>query len=146
MKFSRANLQHANRVVRYDASSITVALGQPEEQSDNTLQQFSQNVLLSATQCHTDIPTKPLADYSAENLLNLITGFDIVIIGHSTANFATLNTSVQLATMQQGIGLELMPIDAACRTYNLLLEEARSVALLILRTKSQIDLDQLNCR
>jgi uncharacterized protein len=53
---------------------------------------------------------------------------EIILIGHPTTQ---VRFPIHLATQlsQQGIGVELMQIGAACRTYNVLMSENRRVVL-----------------
>jgi uncharacterized protein len=52
---------------------------------------------------------------------------EVIVIGTGTASqFAPAAIRALLA--QQGVGLEVMPLGAACRTYNVLVQEQRRVA------------------
>jgi uncharacterized protein len=54
-------------------------------------------------------------------------GADIILIGTGiTQHFPS--PAIWKALVQHGIGFEIMTTDAACRTYNVLLSEARRVA------------------
>lgn len=52
---------------------------------------------------------------------------DVILIGH--AGKPTLLPHIASVLSQQKIGIECMPIGAACRTFNVLLSEHRAVVL-----------------
>ena len=52
---------------------------------------------------------------------------EVVVIGTGIASqFAP--AAIRAALAQRGVGLEVMPLGAACRTYNVLVQEQRRVA------------------
>ncbi|MDX1512247.1 MAG: Mth938-like domain-containing protein [Gammaproteobacteria bacterium] len=60
---------------------------------------------------------------------------DIVVLGTgATQQFPAAEIAVHLG--RQGIGLEVMDTAAACRTYNILMAEGRTVAALLLPIQS----------
>jgi len=59
---------------------------------------------------------------------------EIILIGHNALN-AAAPIETRLALAGQRIGLEVMSIGAACRTYNVLLSEHRNVVLGIIFDK-----------
>ncbi len=54
-------------------------------------------------------------------------GAEVIIIGTGSKQVLPTTTTWK-ALVQNGIGFEIMSTDAACRTYNVLLSEARRVA------------------
>lgn len=54
----------------------------------------------------------------------------VIILGRSETSYPSPEIIYQLA--QNKIGLECMPISAACRTFNLLLSEGRAVVLALI--------------
>lgn len=74
----------------------------------------------------------PLTQSSITSFLaSLSESITLLIVG-SPQGVHFLTQAQQVACMQAKIGLECMKIDAACRTYNLLLAERRQVGLLLL--------------
>ena len=57
---------------------------------------------------------------------------EIIIIGHAHPTALNLPASISTALANLRIGIECMPLGAACRTYNILLSEKRAVVLGVL--------------
>jgi uncharacterized protein len=53
-------------------------------------------------------------------------GIEVIIIGHS-GTFAEISFELRQAFATQQVGIEVMNLGAACRTFNILLSEGRSV-------------------
>ncbi|MEJ6709478.1 MAG: Mth938-like domain-containing protein [Amylibacter sp.] len=64
-------------------------------------------------------------------LINSIESYDIVFIG-TGADIAPLPKDVRTALDDAGVATEVMSSPSACRTYNVLLSEGRSIALAVL--------------
>ena len=75
------------------------------------------------------LPSKPSVD-DMQLLLDLKP--EIIIIGHALPTQLHLPASISTALAGLRIGIECMPLGAACRTYNILLSEKRAVVLGVL--------------
>ncbi|MCX7114897.1 MAG: MTH938/NDUFAF3 family protein [Gammaproteobacteria bacterium] len=104
----------------YDQHSVQV---------DN--QQYHETLLISASQLTMIPQLKDIVDITPALVLdNLTPRPTIVLIGHHQLNTHLLPKQLH-EFIQQGIGVECMPFDAACRTFNILLGEGRTVAVLL---------------
>jgi uncharacterized protein len=91
-------------------------------------QTFTRSFCLSAQKIHYPWSVESLKNLNRSDLAVLEADpISIILIGHNTPTFAPLSLITELST--QGIGLECMSIAAACRTFNVLLDEKRSVGL-----------------
>lgn len=101
---NEAEIQIKNQVYRH--SVIVASRGEPMAWALNSLAELNESSL------------EPLLASKPE----------IVLIGHNTpSQFAPVMIRQRLS--QERIGLESMSIGAACRTFNVLLNEGRSVVL-----------------
>jgi uncharacterized protein len=113
----------------YDARSVTVQYVTPTTQS-LTEETFETPVLLQAEGVTTltilqaddlsDSICQPIWDRSPE----------LVILGHDQADLG-LSAQQRAMFLSRGIGLEVMRLGAACRTYNLLSADGRAVIALL---------------
>ncbi|MBU0653710.1 MAG: Mth938-like domain-containing protein [Gammaproteobacteria bacterium] len=72
-------------------------------------------------------PTR-MEELTPEDLAPLFAiGAEVIIIGTGTKQVLP-PAAIWKALVQNGVGFEIMSTDAACRTYNVLLSEARRVA------------------
>ncbi|KTD15667.1 hypothetical protein Lgra_0333 [Legionella gratiana] len=88
---------------------------------------YEKSFIVSKKEIISELSIKNILDID-EVYLSLLTQFkpEIIIIGHeNTGKLPSLSIMSQLA--QQRIGIESMSIGAACRTYNVLLSEHRTV-------------------
>ncbi|WP_131779717.1 Mth938-like domain-containing protein [Legionella bozemanae] len=99
--------------------------------SDNKIQinsiVYESSLIVSKTEIISDLSIKDIHEIDA-HYMSLLTQFkpEIIIIGHEhTGKLLPLSIMKQLA--EQRIGIECMSIGAACRTYNVLLNEHRAV-------------------
>ncbi|WP_131783401.1 Mth938-like domain-containing protein [Legionella gresilensis] len=90
---------------------------------------YEHNIIVSKHGVITDWPLSDIQHLKEENLVPLLTHSpNIIIIGHALeGKFAPISLLHTLSN--QRISLESMSIGAACRTYNILLNEQREVAL-----------------
>jgi uncharacterized protein len=106
---------------------------QSYDQSGVQIQQqhYPRPLLITATQVIALPNIQQLSEIHLDILDPLETSPQILLIGHSFPN--TYLTPQQLFTFTRlKIGVECMAFDAACRTFNILLNEARQVAVLLL--------------
>ena len=87
-----------------------------------------ESCILTATQLLTSWGPQSFAEFSSAHLEALIAlEPEVVIVGTGmTQQFAPLE--VRHALARHGIGLEAMQLGAACRTFNVLVQEERRVA------------------
>ena len=112
-----------------------------ESANKNTIQAYSESEIKIQSQCYShsvivNTQDAPIA-WSIESLAQLddkrlqpllASSPEIIIIGHNqSGQFAP--APVRQLLSQQRIGLESMSIGAACRTFNVLLNEGRKVVL-----------------
>jgi uncharacterized protein len=88
---------------------------------------YEQSLIVSKEEIITELAIKNIQDMDEAYLQQLLQlKPEVIIIGHeNTGKFPPMSIINQLA--QHRIGLECMSIGAACRTYNVLLSEDRSV-------------------
>lgn len=101
-----------------------------EAYTDNSVtiagEDYQQNIIVTA---------EKIIPWSAQANDLVIADFDIVIeqqaeifiLGYKTKGF-NLNPNIQ-AKLQQQLGLEIMKLDAACRTFTILMAESRNAVL-----------------
>ncbi len=99
--------------------------------SDNSIQidsiVYKDSLIVSRKKIITDLTIKNISDIKESCLKLLLEGMpELILIGHKeTGVFPPVSIINTLA--QQKIGFECMSLGAACRTYNILLSEGRSV-------------------
>jgi len=122
MKFARDQIDSRYLIEAYEEGWIRVG---------NT--EFRHNLLLMPGRLRDPWELKGLDDLSAEHIA-LLAGHqpDVILLGSGAVQLFP-HPSLFIPLMQAGIGYEIMPTHAACRTYNILLAEDRRVlAALIL--------------
>ena len=99
--------------------------------SDNQIQinsiLYKGSLIVSKEKIISDLPIKNIQEMD-EGYLKLFLEFkpEVIIIGHGESGaFPPMSIMSQLSQLR--IGIECMSIGAACRTYNVLLSEHRSV-------------------
>lgn len=86
-----------------------------------------------STNYHTNIPDMTLEQLDKITLFPLSSKDDIELLIIGTGALGRLLDPKQQVTIQQmGIGIESMSSESACRSFNLLLSDARLVGLLLL--------------
>ncbi len=114
------NLESAQQYSVKSYSSQQVTIG------DITV---TSNFFVSTHGLEVDWPCTHCNELNAQNCQDLIRTHkpDVIIIGQDNYDFSFL--PIRDYAHKLGIGLEIMSIGAACRTYTILLSEERSVAL-----------------
>ena len=117
MKFSEADKDNRYRITGYDANSITI----------NYNQRFDKPFMLT--------PEALISDWSAQSLASL-TEAQLEPLLKAQANVILIGTGktqqfpspvIWQKLVANGVGFEVMTTDSACRTYNVLLGDARKV-------------------
>ncbi|WP_020560256.1 Mth938-like domain-containing protein [Thiofilum flexile] len=117
MKFSETLLDSSYRITGYDKDSIWVN-GQPCKQA----------ILLTAQSLETPWLNKTFAQWDVHDLEPLLQiKAEVLLIG-SGSHYQPLAPRCYQLLVERQLGFEIMDTSAACRTFNLLLMEARSVA------------------
>ena len=135
MKFSLAETPESNSIQSYDDLGITVSIIQSPSEQANEPERFERSVFVCATQILLKFPISKIQDLSVGNCqpifeLNEALSLDVLLIGSNEQ--ALLPSKLQHTFIEHTIGVECMSIGAACRTYNMLLNESRSVGVLFL--------------
>ncbi len=122
MKFAQDHINSRYLIEAYEAGCIRVG---------NT--EFRHNLLLMPDKLREPWELQAMQNLSEKNLSQLVAYQpDIVLLG-SGERQSFPHPSIFAPLMGAGIGYEVMPTHAACRTYNILLAEDRRVlAALIL--------------
>lgn len=90
---------------------------------------YSQSILISQNQITSPWNIQAICELNETHLPELLTHHpEIIIIGHQQGP-SPHPISLITALARLRIGVEIMPIGSACRTFNLLLSEQRSVVL-----------------
>jgi uncharacterized protein len=99
---------------------------------------FTSSLIVGARLLHTDWPVLHLEDLNEQTIEPLIEHRpEVVVLGFGTVQ-AFPDPAIQSAFMNHGVGIECMTLDAACRTFNVLMSEnRRALAGLIINPDSQ---------
>ena len=125
MKFSQEDTTDVHSIKSYDTSSIVI-----QSADKSGLTTLTTPFILSTDQLITVWPINNILDFNSDDVKYFkVLDIEVLIIGQVIVTRLTGPTLVKFS--EQGIGIEQMPIGAACRTYNLLISEGRRVALVI---------------
>ena len=118
MKFSEADKDNRYRITAYDANSITI----------NHNQRFNKPFMLTPEALVSDWAAMSLAELTEAQLEPLLNAkANVILIGTGkTQQFPS--PTIWRKLVENGVGFEVMTTDSACRTYNVLLGDARQVA------------------
>ena len=117
MKLTLDNAAGANLVRGYSAAGIRIGE-----------QLLTHSCVVTAAQVIADFPPQSFAEFTDEHLaLIFALAPELVLLGTGPVQrFAS--AAMREACAARGIGLESMELGAACRTYNVLVQEERRVA------------------
>jgi uncharacterized protein len=90
---------------------------------------FPEETLLWAN----SVPAENLNIENFQSLIEKADEIDVVLLG-SGKDMSFLSASLRNALKTKGLAVEIMPTDAACRTYNVLMAEGRRVVAALLPT------------
>jgi uncharacterized protein len=86
---------------------------------------YSDSVIISRDRIIPSWPVHAITEITIQNLAPLIEQSpEVILIGHANPTLL-LHNEVKIWLSEQRIGIESMPIGAACRTFNVLLTEDR---------------------
>ncbi len=125
MKFSQEDPTDALLVKSYDDHAIIV---QSSVSSEPT--RLTTPFILRADILDLETQLNAIADLTVDDI-NYFKSNDVEVVILGQPNITRLPPQRLVQFASQAIGLEQMPIGAACRTYNLLVAEGRRVALVI---------------
>jgi len=132
MQFNQ-ELNRASYTIRsYSAGKISVLVPAGKIQdipSAPAIEELTESFIMTPERLIRNWPPDSVEKINAEHL-EIITQLnpEVVLIGTGqTLIFPDTRLTIQL--MEQGIGVEVMDTAAACRTYNVLMHEARRVLL-----------------
>jgi uncharacterized protein len=93
---------------------------------------YQKSIIVSRNTIITDVNVERIQELNEEHLKDVINqNPNIVIIGHQE-NISPLTMPCFLPLLSNGIAVEPMTVGAACRTYNVLLNEHREVVCLFI--------------
>jgi uncharacterized protein len=94
---------------------------------------YERSVVVGARYIDADWPVRSLAEFDADRADALIElGPELIVLGVGRAQ-QFLDIAIQQHFMRRGIGIECMTLDAAARTFNVLMsEDRRALAALII--------------
>ena len=93
---------------------------------------YTRSIIVTAEQLMSDWPPQSFTDLTVEHLRVLLNLAPQIVILGTGENQYFLAQELILLFLQQGIGIEVMNTDAACRTYNVLMSEGRNVIAALL--------------
>ncbi|HEC58116.1 hypothetical protein LCGC14_1098760 [marine sediment metagenome] len=127
MKFSLETISDANVVHSYDELSIVVRSKEYVE-----LQRLDSSLILMPHQIISDWHIKDITQLEISDVLELKKlDPEVLILAHGSSVYS-LPPQLMIEFYAQAIGIECMPLGAACRTYNLLVAEDRNVLLAVI--------------
>jgi uncharacterized protein len=117
MRFTLQTGSALNYVRAYSASQVVIG--------DQTIRS---SVIVTAHELITDWPPRAVGELRDEHLAAVFAlAVEVVLLGTGRRQEFP-SASILAAAARAGVGLEVMDTAAACRTYNVLLQEERRVA------------------
>ena len=93
--------------------------------------EITSSVVLSATQLHTDLVPQQPAELAEADLVPVFADQpEVVVIGWAGGQ-TFLPAAQRRWFLERGIGIEVMELGAACRTYNVLVGDGRRVVAIL---------------
>ncbi|MBM4199020.1 MAG: hypothetical protein FJ198_04925 [Gammaproteobacteria bacterium] len=93
--------------------------------------EITSSVVLSATQLHTDLVPQQPAELAEADLAPVFADQpEVVVIGWAGGQ-TFLPAAQRRWFLERGIGIEVMELGAACRTYNVLVGDGRRVVAIL---------------
>lgn len=124
MKFSLEAVSGVNTIHSYDEHLIVVKTKEHTE-----LQRLDRSLILMPNRIIPDWHIKDIMQLDASDVKSLKDlDPEVLILTHGSSIYS-LPPKLMLEFYTQAIGVECMPLGAACRTYNLLVAEDRKVVL-----------------
>jgi uncharacterized protein len=121
MRFTQHTPAGLNLIRRYGADAVTIG----EEE-------FRQSCIVGANTLVRDWPPRDVASLKLEHLLPLFEFKPEVVVLSTGARQQFPSAALRAEFATRKIGIEVMEVGAACRTYNVLVSEERRVLAAIL--------------
>lgn len=86
---------------------------------------YAASLLVTADRLHTDWPVRSVGELNAETIAPILELEPEVVILGTGWRQQIVSSEDQAEFLRHGIGLEVMTLDAACRTFNVLMSENR---------------------
>lgn len=126
MKFSLESRSDINIITSYDDDHIVIRMRNSPELSQKSLHPESAFIL---TPYHLDQDEISISEFTTDNIKHFkMLDIEVLIVAQNSG-FLTLEERILFA--EYLLPVESMSLGAACRTYNLLANEGRQVALII---------------
>jgi len=127
MKFSLEAISDANVIHSYGEDYIVI---RSKEYVD--LQRLDNSLIMMPNQIISDWHIKDIMQLNVDDVIELKNlDPEVLILAHGSSVYS-LPPKLMVEFYTQAIGVECMPLGAACRTYNLLVAEDRKVVLAII--------------
>jgi len=126
MKFSLETLSDVNQIHSYDNDHVVIKQKQTHE-----LLRLESSLIVTPSQVIMDWQISDINGLSVDDIQYLTSLNPEVIILSDGLEFHQLPPKIASEFSRLAIGVEVMSLGAACRTYNLLLAEGRQVVLAI---------------
>jgi uncharacterized protein len=117
MKFTLEPATEANLIRGYSATQLLIGE-----------QRIERSCIVTPTRLITDWEPAAFADLEPRHLEAIFALAPQVVVLGTGATQRFPSAAVRAAFIQRGVGLEVMHLGAACRTYNVLAQEERQVA------------------
>lgn len=124
MKFSLEENSGANEIHSYGDDFIVI---RSKEYVD--LKRLDSSLIMTPNQLISDWHINDIAKLQMNDIVELKNLDPEVLILTNGSSVYSLPPQIMIAFYTQSIGVECMPLGAACRTYNLLVAEGRKVVL-----------------
>ena len=122
MKLHLSQAGGRNFITAYGAGYVTV----------NYQDRHEQSLIVMPEELITEWPPASVADLRPEHMDALVDrNLEVVLIG-TGPNLRFPGAEIMRPLMQARVGFEIMDVQAACRTYNILVDEERRVAAALL--------------
>jgi uncharacterized protein len=127
MKFSLEAISGANVIHSYGDNYIVI-----RTKEDVDLKQLDSSLILMRDQIISDWHIKDIMQLDVSDVKELKNlDPEVLILAHGSSVYS-LPPKLMVEFYAQSIGVECMPLGAACRTYNLLVAEDRKVVLAVI--------------
>ncbi|MFP5344490.1 MAG: Mth938-like domain-containing protein [Gammaproteobacteria bacterium] len=132
MKFHLEGSAGRYSILSYAPGRITVKLPAADRTASAGREILTQSLIISPGQLLRGWPPQSCAELRAGHFEQLIELNPEVVLFGSGAQLIFPSASTLAPLIRQGIGIEVMSTDAACRTYNLLMADGRRVTAALL--------------
>ncbi|NQY26852.1 MAG: hypothetical protein HRT92_06695 [Piscirickettsiaceae bacterium] len=124
MKISQETPLDTNLIHEYGEQFIVI------KTKNSALVTIDTSLILTSNHVVTDYILNPITDFSISDI-NYIKNLDPEVVILTNGSSVQLPPQIIVNFSEQAIGVEVMSLGAACRTYNLLVSEGRRVVLVL---------------